>query len=165
MRKVIIMRGLPGSGKSTLAQKLLTDHIAEGGKVGLCAIYATDDYFIHDGEYKFDGRQLSKAHQWNQSRFLRALDNNYSCVIVDNTHTQFWEMIKYLELAADNGYEVFIAESNTNWAKDVDKLLEMNTHGVPREAIQRMLDRWDETDDIIEQYKEKSGLDIKKVIQ
>jgi adenylate kinase family enzyme len=44
------MRGLPGSGKSTLAKVLAGEH-------GL--VYSTDDFFIQNGEYKFDSKMLT----------------------------------------------------------------------------------------------------------
>ena len=55
-RTLYIVRGLPGSGKSTLAKKLCPRDA-----------YEADDWFVdHDGIYKFDPSQLSKAHRYCQ---------------------------------------------------------------------------------------------------
>lgn len=110
---------------------------------------------MHDGKYVFDGRKIRKAHEWNYNRFLQAVHNDYELIIVDNTHTQFWEMISYLETGLDFGYEIQFLEPNTPWAKDVDQLLEKNTHGVPRASIERMLKRWEPTPEILKGCEEK----------
>ena len=43
------MRGLPGSGKSTKARKI-------AGQFGV--VYSTDDFFMVNGEYKFDPKMI-----------------------------------------------------------------------------------------------------------
>jgi adenylate kinase family enzyme len=50
------MRGIPGSGKSTTAKKLA----GETGK-----IHSTDNYFMVDGEYKFDPSKIREYHEAN----------------------------------------------------------------------------------------------------
>ena len=45
------MRGLPGSGKSTKAKKI-------AGDVGV--IFSTDDFFMVDGQYKFDPKMIEE---------------------------------------------------------------------------------------------------------
>lgn len=57
-KTLYIMRGVPGSGKSTLANQL-----AEGDE---SRILSTDQFFMKDGTYQFDGKMLGKAHEWNQ---------------------------------------------------------------------------------------------------
>lgn len=150
--KVVIVRGLPGSGKSTLSELMIEAH---SDCEGLCAWYSTDDYFVHDGEYKFDGRKLTKAHVWNQARFRRAVDNKYGLIIVDNTNTQFWEVVAYIEYALNNDYCVQIVEPETEWKFDVDELVLRNTHNVPKVSIEKMLQRWDTTQSILEGCEEK----------
>lgn len=131
-----IMRGCPGSGKSTKAKKLA----GENGKV-----FSSDDFFMVDGEYKFDASKLHQAHQWNQKRSLEAIEQGLPIVVVDNTNTTIKELKSYIPhiLAAEEAdYEVEIVEPETDWAFDIDKLVELTTHGVPKEAIQRMLNRY-----------------------
>lgn len=160
MRTVVIVRGLPGSGKSTLAREISDRYASDlpaniHPMVMLCS---TDNYFMHDGVYKFDGRQLTQAHEWNKNNFDRAIRNDYHLVIVDNTNTQFWEMAAYIEGAINNGYDLEIAEPHTEWAWDIDELFERNTHGVPREAIERMFKRWDYAEELATSIEEKYGV-------
>lgn len=147
MKRVILTRGLPGSGKSTLGKKLADSYHRDGFTY---RIFATDDYFVNaEGEYVFDGTKISIAHKWNQSRVEEAIFDRIDVIVVDNTHTQFWEMIFYINTALDAGYEVEIAEPTTDWRLDIDELFVRNVHKVPREAIERMLKRWQDTDEIL----------------
>jgi len=138
-----LIRGISGSGKSTLSTKLTTQ--ADGSRMGM--VCSTDDFFIEaaTGVYKFDSARLQEAHSMNQQRVKDALRNGVSPVVVDNTNTQCWEAKPYVLMAVKFGYEVRVEEPSTSWAKDAKELARRNQHGVPLEAIQRMLDRW-ETD-------------------
>jgi len=111
--------------------------------VGL--VCSTDDYFIETttGAYQFDNTRLQEAHSWNQQRVKTALRDKVSPVVVDNTNTQRWEAKPYVLMAVKFGYEVKVEEPTTWWAKDAKELAKRNQHGVPLEAIQRMLDRWE----------------------
>jgi adenylate kinase family enzyme len=51
MEKIIyLVRGIPGSGKSTFAKSLGGTH------------FETDQFFMVDGKYNFDGSKLKEAH-------------------------------------------------------------------------------------------------------
>jgi NEDD4-binding protein 2 len=101
-----LMRGVSGSGKSTLARE-----IAE--KAGCHAvIYSTDDFFMVDGEYRFDPKRLGEFHASNVNRAEEAMADQCECVIIDNTNTQAWEMKPYVELAEEYGYDVRIVETD-----------------------------------------------------
>lgn len=136
-KKFILLRGLPGSGKSTKAKKLA----GENGK-----IFSTDDFFVNeDGKYIFDKKSLGKAHTWNQTRTLEAIWDRVPTIIIDNTNTTLKELKSYkrhIELALVFGYAVSIEESDTNWCFDVDKLVKLNTHSVPKHTIERMSSRY-----------------------
>ena len=129
---MVLLRGVSGSGKSTVAKEI-------GGEV-----FSTDDYFMKDGEYQFNPKELTKAHAWNRNRVKEALENGVSPVVVDNTNTQKWEMREYVKMAQEYGYDVQIREPSTPWKRDVDELTERNNHRVPKEAIEKMLNRWEE---------------------
>ena len=53
MQKIVIInRGIPASGKSSFAKEIVRGI----GEYGLTSIScSSDDYFMVDGEYKFDG--------------------------------------------------------------------------------------------------------------
>jgi NEDD4-binding protein 2 len=133
MKRVTIMRGVPGSGKSTKAATL-------GGLV-----LSTDDFFMKDGKYVFDGRLIGQAHVWNQGRCEGAMQSGVEHVIIDNTNTQAWEAKPYCLLAERFGFQVEFVTADTPWAFDADECFKRNSHGVPLEAIKGMLSRFQPT--------------------
>jgi predicted kinase len=136
-KELILMRGLPGSGKSTRAREL-AGHFGQ--------VFSTDDFFVDvDGNYKWFGNLLGKAHDWNQRRSLAALHANIPIVVIDNTNTTLKDLRSYLphiNAARQLGYTVRVEEPQTSWKFDLDELVELNTHNVPRVAIETMLNRY-----------------------
>ena len=138
-KKLIICRGISGSGKSTLAKEL--------GKGGV--VYSSDDFFIQNGKYVFDAKKLGEAHKWNQNRVEEAMKQGMSPIVADNTNTMKFEIKPYLQLAMRYGYKTEFAQPN--WHPDLytpegkwnfDFLKGRNTHGVPDEALKKMIDRF-----------------------
>ena len=149
MKIVYIMRGVSGSGKSTKAKKIQANHLLENNvKVEICS---ADDYFMKDGTYNFNPSKLKHAHAWCRDKFQNAIDSGVDYVIVDNTNTTFWEMRFYVFYAFALEYKICIVEPNTQWAFNAKELTEKNTHGVPLESIERMLERYQNYNSIIEQ--------------
>uniref|UniRef100_A0A1A7Y1R6 NEDD4 binding protein 2-like 2 n=1 Tax=Iconisemion striatum TaxID=60296 RepID=A0A1A7Y1R6_9TELE len=132
---LILMRGLPGSGKTTRARELLPT-----GPCGV--ILSTDDYFAQEYGYQYDPGLLGVAHEWNQNRANNALKDGRSPVIIDNTNLQAWEMKPYVKMALEWGYKVDFCEPETSWKFDPLELEKRNKHGVPREKIIQMMDRF-----------------------
>lgn len=133
-RKVLyINRGISGSGKSTLAKSL----------VGNGVIFSTDDFF-HDenNKYKFNHSKLGLYHKANQERTEKAMRSGITPIVIDNTNIQFFEMKPYVRMAQQYGYEVEFHEPNTPWKFDAEELTKRNTHGVGRDVIDRMLQRY-----------------------
>jgi NEDD4-binding protein 2 len=139
---LIILRGISGSGKSTLAASIL-DEAKQNGQDGV--VFSSDEYFINKvtQQYEFDPSKLGDAHQWNQNRAFEAMKQKQSPIIVDNTHTQRWEAKPYVQEGVKNGYTILVREPTTPWAKNAVELAKRNQHGVPEEAITRMLERWE----------------------
>ena len=130
MEKILyIVRGIPGSGKSTFAKTL-------GGKH-----FETDNFFMVDGEYKFDVTKLKAAHEWCQNSVNTAMILNITTdlnntIVVSNTFTQEWEMKPYFDMAETYGYRVFslIVENRHGG---------VNQHGVPEDKLQIMKNRFE----------------------
>lgn len=129
MKELFLLRGLPGSGKSTLAKSLGGIHIE------------ADQYFMVDGEYKFDGSKIKLAHNYCQSQtgaWMRSNGEqvNVDRIVVSNTFTQEWEMEPYYKLAEKYGYRVYslIVENRHGG---------VNEHGVPEEKLEQMKNRFE----------------------
>jgi len=150
-----IFRGVPGSGKSTAAHAvanhmgLLTDQTITGGVIYyssndgdlVSAIHSTDTFFLNkEGEYQFNPRQLGLFHGLNFKKFKQSLSENVPIVICDNTNTTRREYIKYLEAARRVGYITSIV---TLPIPSIELCVARNSHGVPEEAIIKMIKRWE----------------------
>ena len=129
MKTLYIVRGVPGSGKSTFAKSLGGSH------------FETDNFFMVDGEYKFDGSKIKDAHAWCQNAVNTAMILNNTAglnetIVVSNTFTQEWEMTPYFEMAETHGYRVFsIIVENRHGG--------VNEHNVPEEILTKMRDRFE----------------------
>lgn len=149
-KRLIVCRGLPGSGKSTLAREL--------GKGGV--VLGSDDFFMVNGEYKFDFGGLGHAHLWNQGRARKAMSSGISPVVIDNTNITWSDIKPYVRIAGEYGYEVSYAEPDTPWKFDVDELAKRNSHGVPKESLQAYLKKWQPTETLGEEKRASAGVDI-----
>nr|CAD7426299.1 unnamed protein product [Timema monikensis] len=139
---MVLMRGLPGSGKSHLAKLLIKRTI--GGDYRNF-VFSTDDYFYNSsGKYIFDPSKLPDAHDWNNRRVESKLRGGITPVVVDNTNLQAWEMHPYAKLAIKYGYILEVLEPYTPWRFREKELAERNIHGVPRQKIRAMLERYEE---------------------
>ncbi|KAB1267752.1 NEDD4-binding protein 2-like 1 [Camelus dromedarius] len=118
-------------------------------------IFSTDDFFFReDGAYEFNPDFLEEAHEWNQKRARKAMRNGISPIIIDNTNLHAWEMKPYAVM-------VFQTEQKNLFRLEMDMVVfrpEMRTfkstflcmglhlrniHGVPREKIHRMKERYE----------------------
>jgi len=124
MNKVlIIVRGIPGSGKTSFASLL--------GKAICCA----DDYYVHDGEYKWVAEDIGKAHGWSQRKCRRFMKAQVETVVVANTNTTEREMQPYMDLARQFGYMVYtVIVENRHGSVSV--------HGVPEATLDKMKARF-----------------------
>ncbi len=128
MKELFLLRGLPGSGKSTLAKSLDGIHVE------------ADQFFIVDGEYRFDASKLKEAHNNCLTRvksymYIFSSNENSERIIVSNTFTQEWEMKPYFDIAERYGYTVYslIVENRHGG---------VNQHGVPAEKLEQMKNRF-----------------------
>lgn len=134
---LVLLRGVPGSGKSYLARTLLEDNPS-----GI--ILSTDDYFYQkNGQYQFDADCLGEAHSWNWKRAKEAFEKRITPIIIDNTNIQAWEMKPYVALSQQHKYKVIFREPDTWWKFKPKELERRNIHGVSKEKIKRMLERYE----------------------
>lgn len=128
MNKVVyILRSVPGAGKSTLAE-----HLCDTSKSS--HICCADDYFMVDGEYKWDVEKLGSAHAWCMQSFIECLKDNVDVIVVANTNTYEKDVKSYYEKAKEYGYTVFsLVVENRHDGK--------NVHDVSDEILATMENR------------------------
>jgi gluconate kinase len=134
MKTMYIMRGVPGSGKSYMAKQIAKEQCG--------TIFSTDDFFMKGGEYLFDPAKLGYFHDLNRLAVERATASNLETIVVDNTMTTLKEARQYCRIAMTNNYKVVFVEPKTEWAFNAEECARRNQHGVPLEAIERMLARY-----------------------
>ena len=128
MKKVTILRGISGAGKSTYTSR---NHPA-------AYVASADQYFGTGENYKFDPTKLGAAHADCLARFKNAVTSQTPDVVVDNTNTQLWEFAQYVEFAERNGYDVNVVRLKV----DPDVAAKRNVHGVPKETVLKMQNRF-----------------------
>ncbi|NXD12261.1 N42L2 protein, partial [Nothocercus nigrocapillus] len=106
-------------------------------------ILSTDDYFCQQDGYTYNAAHLGDAHEWNRKRAKQAMEEGKSLIIIDNTNTQAWEMKPYVEAALEKGYRVEFREPDTWWKFNPEELEKRTKHGVSREKIAQMLERYE----------------------
>jgi len=127
---MILVRGLPGSGKSTIAKTL----------IGFYMHVEADQFWMVDGEYKFDANRLREAHEWCQNRTRELLTAGFNPV-VSNTFTTIKELRPYFEIAKEFNIVPQVITCQAQYG---------NVHNVPQETLDKMKARF--TWDISELY-------------
>lgn len=138
-KEVVIIRGCSGSGKSTYIEQNYSGAI----------VCSADNFFEEKAmlngtsyEEEFQPWLLSRAHQFCWGAFIDAVAvRDEKLVAVDNTNICGWEYENYVTLAEAWGYKVTIVNMPMNEPAEVYH--KRNKHGVPLEAIQRMIDNFE----------------------
>jgi len=132
-RIVYIMRGLPGSGKSTMAKNM-------AGATG--RVVSADDFFMVDGEYRFDVAKLGEAHGQCMRRAIEHVQRDVEApLVVDNTNISNVEIAPYVLLAQAYGWFPQILTLHSESAYIVSVCAKRNSHGVPIERVTAMFEQ------------------------
>lgn len=123
MKTLILLRGLPGAGKSTFAKTLGGIHIE------------ADQFFMENGEYKFDASKLKQAHEHCRTSTEGWMVEGHN-IVVSNTFTTSKEMQPYYELAEKYGYQVYsLIVENRHGSTSI--------HSVPDDTLDKMEKRFE----------------------
>lgn len=142
VKLMVILRGPPGIGKSFLAKQILNETCLDMPNYKR-HIFSSDDFFITNNIYFFVPELLSEAHNWNQRNVSKAIKDQVSPIIVDNTNTQAWEMRVYADMAVSAGYDLEIVEPDRIGTIKESELAKRNVHNVPKAKIRNMIDRYE----------------------
>ena len=122
MTTLYLIRGLPGSGKSTLA------------KLSGLPTFEADDFFMHNGEYRYRPDLIAFAQESCKLRAVQALYHEQS-VCISNTMTRRWEILQYLTAVEQvGGIKIKVIKCVGNFS---------NSHEVPPERVAVMASRWE----------------------
>jgi tRNA uridine 5-carbamoylmethylation protein Kti12 len=133
--KMILLRGVSGSGKTTLAIALKKEALDKGQR---CIICSADDYFIHEGIYRFDHNLLSQAHAWCRGKTIGALEAGVDLVIIDNTNLRLLDCAVYEKLAEQFCVTYQVAVVGKFDDDSLNLYSSRNMHGVSFKKIKRM---------------------------
>ena len=154
-QQLFVMRGIPGAGKSTMAKSLMGDGI----------IHSTDDVIEATGDYRAffarliesgDFKDLSRMHSKNLSNAIKSMKDGITPVVVDNTNIKANEAKAYVVAALEMGLDdnnIQIHDVGTR-GLTAEQLAESNTHGVPLDKIQMMM----------QSHKSVGELTVKKIL-
>lgn len=123
--RLVLIRGLPGTGKTTLALA----YVAKG-----YLHFETDQFFLRNGQYRFDKKKLNQAHAWCLGQTREALEAGEH-VCVANVFAAREEITPYTALGFD--YKIFEA-THPGQSK----------HKVPEVTLRAMQKRWVSTEQI-----------------
>jgi predicted kinase len=119
-----ILRGVPGAGKSTLAKTLVEPEY----------IFEADQYFENENGYVFLPDLLPFAHGQCYQYTREAMRNNVPKIVVSNTCTTEAELEKYIDLAREFSYTVFVMVVENRHGNE-------SVHDVPEAKVEQMRKR------------------------
>jgi len=151
-----VMRGTSGSGKSTKAKSLpgvTEDNIFEPDK--LIADNLQDyNAFFEGMDVTNNWSPLAKIHNRVHELLEQAMQEGRTPLVLDDMNLKAWNCKHGVEAAIRNGYEVNFIDVGTG-GLSVDELTERNRHGVNRDRMQELVDR----------YHAEGPLTIEKVLE
>ena len=139
-KNVIFLRGISGSGKTTVSNalsKLLGSEIV----VSL----SEDNYFMVDGVYKFKSQNVTEAHKNCVHSMELALQSSaIHYIIMDNTHTQLWQLSNAETVAKEYDANLYYIDINVPDRAHFKVCLKRQRHNVSEAALLEQWTNWEE---------------------
>ena len=127
MNRMFLITGVPGSGKSTKAEFIKNLYKNTHCKT-LIEHFEADMFFMKDGEYKWNPKQLPNAHEWCKKSVEHAMSIGHD-VIVSNTFITAKERKPYFDLAKAYKYNIQVIECTGTY---------QNIHGVSEKKVEAL---------------------------
>ena len=140
MPRLILVRGVPGSGKTTFARNNYPGVVCDAGSPDKNAAYmiSADDFRIDEcGNYAHDDVPAGIPHLECQMRVRDAIAAGCPQVIVHNTFVKLWEINPYFKISQACKVPLEVIRMPKISAEEA---FSRNTHNVPMNVIQRMID-------------------------
>jgi len=130
----VILRGVPGSGKSTLVDAFRSLPRA-------VAIHAVDDLHTdHHGNFLWDEENSERLYTLNFANFVTSCASGISTVICDAINVHVQDFQKYVDIADQYGYCVYVICPNPPTALQSTN---RNKHHTSSVQARDMYSRWE----------------------
>ncbi len=134
MKIAIILRGVPGSGKTSfvnLMRKLSNE----------TSVHSVDDLHVDDcGNFLWDEENAERYYTLNFADFVRSCAEETSLVVCDCINIQVENFQKYVDIAKQFGYFVYVVTPDLPSPSQSAK---RNKHHVSSEQVREMYGRWE----------------------
>lgn len=130
----LILRGVPGSGKSTFVDmmRLLP---------GSISVHAIDDLHTDsDGNFLWDEENAERLYTLNFANFVQSCASGVETVICDAINIEAESFQKYIDIATQYEYKVYVICSNPPTPSESTK---RNKHHTSSSQARDMYKRWE----------------------
>ena len=131
----VILRGIPGSGKSSFASFLNSRFLEE------CRVHSVDDLHTSEGVFSWDESKAEALYHLNFSNFVKSLSEGFPLVVCDCINLEVSDFQIYLDASRAFGYNPYVVTPDMPTPDISEK---RNLHGVTKEQIYKMIDRWEQ---------------------
>tara|TARA_B100000131_G_C17837875_1_gene500523 strand:+ start:30 stop:488 length:459 start_codon:yes stop_codon:yes gene_type:complete len=132
----IILRGVPGSGKSSFVNLLK----ATSSDI---AIHAIDDLHIdHNGNFLWDEENQSRLYTLNFANFVKSCSKSISIVVCDAINIQIKDFEKYVDIAKEFDYQVYIVTPDQPTPSESTKRNKHHTSSIQARDMYKKWEHW-----------------------